>query len=381
LSVSSAPLADTDSLSSVDIKTGSNRIFIPSSIKKNYPTKATNKPEVDMRFTIPNARPALTPLGHRLLHLSAFKLANLESPLGTREEGGALWKGVLVREAVKSAWISVEEGFEGDLTDWRGKGAMGLDVIGEEDEDENEGMVMPGKGEERWFEELLGSLGDDEYTSAGNEAAQHEWVESSVSLPVLDDFDYDVEDMEAFTLPPAPTSPPEPPINSPATSTVVLTEDEAAVAIDETRVDVEAVDDCSDCVSTCSDDNVIQVIPTSASREDSARLDWLTMPYLVGYRSPETPLPSPVESIASLELNYDDLDECADDFLLPPPLHRSKSSSSTFSDDQCVTPPAKSCEDFEEELHRAGNLDVRTADSEGGLGLGLYVDDFVCASY
>jgi hypothetical protein len=59
-----------------------------------------------------------------------------------------LWKGVVVREAVKSAWKSVDQGSFGEMNDWHSKSAMGLDVIGEDEEEEEVGVAQ----EERWFE-------------------------------------------------------------------------------------------------------------------------------------------------------------------------------------------------------------------------------------
>jgi len=365
------------------INTGSTRVNI---ITDKYPTETTSKvnkdTEADMRFTVPNARPTLTSLGHRLLHLSESKLANLESPLATRDEGSALWKGVVVREAMRTAWKSVEEGYEGELTDWRSKGAMGLDVIGEDDEEEyeQEGEVSTGSGEEKWFEDILESLGDDEYGPAAFDGADHEWVESSVSMADFDDVEYNVDRMEAFTLPPVPTLPPAAPNNSPIQSTSFITEGmaELEVAETQTHVEVEAVDDISDGDSTSSvDDEPRQVVPHVESQLNRNSLDWPTTPLLAGYRSSGAPLPSPANSTLSSpeEQDHDDLDYSADDFLLPPPLHRSMSSVSNWSDDDCVTPPVGSCEDLEEDM-QAGRVQL-PAGGDKVNALGLSVDEVV----
>ena len=141
----------------------------PLILKEGYSTEITKfntkqAVEIDdeMRFTPPDVRPTLTPLGHRLLHLSERKLASYDYPLGYREEVNAMWKGVIVRETIRSAWKFDEEGSEGDLTDWRSKGAMDLDVIGEEGDGEEDGEVTTPKGEEMWFEETIRRLGEDE---------------------------------------------------------------------------------------------------------------------------------------------------------------------------------------------------------------------------
>ena len=331
-----------------------------------YPSQSA----LDMRFTCPDARPLLTPLGHRLLYISEAKLTSLESPMGGREDAAALRKSVVMREAVRLAWRSVDQGAVGDLTDWHSKGAMGLDVIGEEEAEDEEGTVS-GRGEEKWFEDLLGTFGDDEYAGGMDDAQEHEWAESSVA-PVYDDIEYDDEDMEAFTFPTSPTlsprsSPPSLAVSSPVPCSATVTPAYRAplAAVDVVEVvnngcDEHAHDD--EC-PVCSDSEVCSTCPTTQPPQ----------PILVPLSAPLTPLPTPAGSPASTidsvcSDDMDDLDECADDFLLPPPLHRSTSSTSTTSstwtdpDDECVcvTPPSESCEVLEKDATTTTDRDMMT---------------------
>lgn len=110
-----------------------------------------------MRFSSTYSRPTLTPLGQRLLVLSERKLYDLDAPIGARESGTALFREVVIREAVRTAWTAIEEGREVEVSDWSQPNAMGLDVIGEEEEPES-----TVEKEDRWFEDLLSELGDGE---------------------------------------------------------------------------------------------------------------------------------------------------------------------------------------------------------------------------
>lgn len=263
-----------------------------------------------MRFTS-NVKPALTPLGHRLLYLSESKLVNLEPGIGGRDVG--LLKGVMIREAVKSAWQSVDQGV-GEFNDWHSTRAMGLDVVEEEEEEE----------EEKWFEDLISTF-DEEVTEY-----QHDWVESNVA-GAFDDFDiYDDEGMEAFTLTRSPPSP--------------------------------------------------QPIITVAIVPEEEEIHQPAQPILPALTHP-TPSSTPAGTPSPLLLSpdVDDLDDCADDFLLPPPLVRSFSSASTSSleddDDVCVTPPSYSCEELEEEAPIIGGFEMtRKVFNDGWLGLNLVED-------
>lgn len=297
-----------------------------------------------MRFQS-TSRPVLTPFGERLLVLSERKLNNLEAPLGGRDEP-TLLKGVLVREAVKSAWRSVETGQQAEVNDWQSETAMGLDVIGEEDEEEEDGASeahnhthesVVEQRNERWFEELVESFGEDD----GIET--HEWIESEVGAPVdYDDFAY--EEFEHYTLPsPPPPSPLQVPaspsspsstlssILSPASSTVELDvepETESSAIVD---IDVVEVPDYDD------DELYGDEIVSAPLRKDSIP----STPLLSAASSPSSS-PIPVISLSDDELDCDDL-------YLPPPLHRCSSSSSLCTSDEdgdCVT-PSSSCEDLE----------------------------------
>ena len=388
-----------------------------------HPTALESTAETtDMRFTSPLSRPSLTPLGYKLLHLSEVKLANLESPLGGREEGEALWKEVVVRQAVKSAWESVDQGSVNNLTDWSAKGAMGLDVIGEEEDEEMygsaaaEGMLgrddggFGGRQHQAWFDNLINSFGEDEhaYTSSQRDEETHqahEWAESSVETP-FDDLEYDDEGMEAYTLPsiisaPSPTSSP---IVGPLSIPTVPTMPVEVPGVDEMQISVgpaaaiiieeegDEADEEADIIDTDMVDALVDANePRDASiqpvflpiPEDSystasiRRRRWVDgqrpgdnlpkpiQPILFPLASPPTPMDESCDGVIDGYLHWrnnlavDDLDECVEDFMLPPPLHRSWSSTSantvdsleTVDDagDVCVTPKSEiSCEELEE---------------------------------
>lgn len=304
-------------------------------------------PDLDMRFTS-NARPSLTPLGHKLLHLSEVKLSNLDSPLGGREIGSAMWKGVVVREAVKSAWKSVETD-DSEMTDWRSQGAMGLDVISEDEEEE-------AVTEDKWFDNLLSTLGEDEEYDFGS----HEWAESSVCEPVLDDLEYDVEDIQAYTIPSSPpSSPPSQPAILPVSVTTLtattspVTFADTYTYADDTEVaivEVEDVDDIDDC--ECEECHVARpemVINRGDLVYPTQPVILRADPLLSATSSTTTsPCESPMSDITECDLDWEEPD---DNFLLPPPLHRSSYSSSSSATDEneieCQT-PVQTCEDLEE---------------------------------
>lgn len=311
-----------------------------------------------MRFTS-TARPSLTPLGHRLLHLSESKLANLEPGLGGRDTASTLWKGVVVREAVKSAWKSVDQGSLGEMNDWHSKSAMGLDVIGEDEEEEEVGVAQ----EERWFENLMSSFGDDDVDQEAQ--APHEWIESNVAgaFDDIDNVEYYDEDMEAYTLP--TRSPITSPTNLPASLPAY-----EAVSYDEVqvRVEVSPAADLDDDVQVAFVDNVLLV-------EQPAQpvLAALAQPYSASH----PPFGSPISPL-SLSPISDDLDQYAQDFLLPPPLVRSLSSSSSSledDDDPCVTPPTYSYEELEDEDRPVDDGFAMTKKAFGTGWLELRLDD------
>ncbi|WVQ74562.1 hypothetical protein IAR50_004163 [Cryptococcus sp. DSM 104548] len=267
-----------------------------------------------MRFTS-DARPSLTPLGSRLLHISERKLSSLDGI--TYDEGFDLLKGVLVREAVRSAWQSVNDGEEVEMTNWSSHGAMGLEVYEEEKEEDME------KVEQRWFEDIVTTLDEDE----DEVAHEHEWAESNVTIPEYD-LELNVEGMEAFTfsLPPSPSTPPTEP--APSSVDVVEVEDDESEISDE--------------------DMAVLTQSTHWSLPITSTIDHIEH----ASSPPPSPLPepSPLQIPASLYPGYDDyftgFDEYIDEFsALPPPLLRSLSASSEADDTEvCKTPPMRTAE-------------------------------------
>ena len=339
-----------------------------------------------MRFTS-NARPSLTPLGHRLLHLSESKLNQLEPALGGRDTATLLWKGVLVREAVKSAWRSVDEGVQAEMNDWSHKAAMGLDVIGEDDEEEEELEEQEG----RWFEELVSSFGEDDF-GEGQGAYAHEWADANVAS-AFDDVEYDEADMEAYTLPSSP-SPTLATIAIPALPVSPAPDYDFLPASEVTSTEVEILevsdeDEDEDIYESDSDSEIDYHYGTRSAHlvfPEPHPLQPIIIPLSVPRAQPLAPHPTPLTPISPFTLDYsDDLDECADSFLLPPPLVRSFSSDSAASmreddDDPCVTPPQYSCEELEEEAPvppvevEHGYIMTKRALSGMGSWLGLQLD-------
>lgn len=374
-----------------------------------------------MRFiSATPTRPRLTPLGQRLLHLSNDKLISLDYPLGNREDSNALWKGVVVREAVRSAWKTVDEGENiSEMTDWHSSTAMGLNVIGEEEEDEEyedeetglmytEGIVDRSRGEERWFEELLSTLGEEEFEYRQDDS---EWTESSIASP--DDFmDLDVDGMEAFTLPTVSTSPPLQPDQIPESPFVytplslpneILPETEESEGCQVEVVEVLTMDDRFTMKDTEYPFDMaldpyrdrrdtflesIQLFPRTPIIQ--ALTNSPTFSTSSSSNSPShSPSPSSCSSpTSSCDLSYslEDLqlsselesDSEIDEILhLPPPLYRSNSSYSSCSasgsecDGECKTPESL-CEDLEELGWSEGAVGK---DLENGLGLILGLCD------
>jgi hypothetical protein len=323
--------------------------------------------------------------------MSEQKLYDIDaSPLGARESGSALRRGVLVREAVKSAWRSVEDGNRGEMNDWHSANAMGLDVIGENDEEEEEeGQEQQ---EERWFEDLLSSLGEEEARASDDLVQPAEWTESEVQG--VDDELYDYEDMEAYTipLPPSPTVAPKSPTVThvattpfPSFTSPVHSHHFAAPALAEARttVDIVSVDDIDSSldsdyatfdsfssfnpagspapfsVSSSSIDSVAISVPSlSDSATTDSTSDFTSSPSTP--ISPITPIDGaitasstgltssfafagvPIPDLSELEL------ECAEseDLFLPPPMHRSYSSTSACSTESLES--LETCDSYDE---------------------------------
>ena len=266
----------------------------------------------EMRFPNPTSQPKLTPLGHKLLQISDHKLTHLDPPLFGRDHASSFRKGVVVRQAVRSAWRSVDESYESSLTDWRSLEAMGVGVISEEEEEGEK--EDPEDAEERMYDELLRSLTEDD------DPEEHEWAQSiSTSASQYHGCD---DASETFILPS--------PSTSLAHSTVTYADDPLPIEWDETHVDIEdAISDCS-----CSDFDL--------------------------------------DSICSADERA--LDEFHDELI--PSLHRSLSSSSTSSgggDSECITPKG-TCEDLAEAATAGASSFASTCKEDDEGGLGLFVD-------
>ena len=332
-------------------------------IQRTYYAKY-QETETDMRFTS-STRPALTPLGHRLLHLSESKLAYLEPGVGGRDSASAMWKGVIVREAVKSAWKSVDQG-SGDLTDWSSKSAMGLDIIGEDEEEEDEEEEEEG----RWFEDLVSSFGEDDFE---HDAA---WTSSAPS--------YD-ESARSFSF----TSPRSSPIEFGVVSAdLILSSDEAEVEVGVVEVNDESEYDYQDPVLQVKSLNFAADVdaPLTGDTKHAHLVSdmkslYLSLPaqplqpILMPHAHPIAPVPTSLTPISPFTLNDvllgDDLDQMSDSFLLPPPLVRSFSSVSTSSlqDDECVTPPAEDCRELAEDDEDDYDEEMQEAEYEDGYAM------------
>lgn len=315
-----------------------------------------------MRFTS-TARPTLTPLGHRLLHLSESKLANLEPGIGGRDTAAAMWKGVLVREAVKSAWKSVDQGATGNLTDWSSKSAMGLDIIGEDAEEEEE--VEEEEEEGRWFEDLVSSFGEedfehhDAYSQWKNAGPAYEETARPYSITSdTTDFSSSASAIQYGVV----------------SADLILTSGETEVEVVEVSYDDNE-----------SESEYEESIPEIESLYLTPHVQPL-QPILIPRAFPIAPVPTSLTPISPFTLNDniaagDDLDEMSDSFLLPPPLVRSFSSASTSSlpDEECVTPPARSYaeleDDDEEEEDKVEDGYAMTKRLMSGGWLGLQLDD------
>lgn len=355
-----------------------------------------------MRFAS-NSAPMLTPLGYRLLSLSERKLARLEPEIGGIDEGSLLRKGVVVRQAIKSAWQSIELGDVVEVTDWRSTSAMGLDVIGEDEEEvaenEDEDGSVEDLKQERWFEDLVSSLGEEDDERFESGGSDHDWAESHVSGSGDFDFEdlaYDPSETQAFTLPSPSTSseavlrsPPSPAssISSIESSMVSLASSVTSVitttTIDVVEVEVDEVGDVDDediasVYSECDDcgDGYASTIGTTAV---PAYVAHPHTPTLVA--SPRAFAPSSLLDISKKsEVIIHDIDELDCDTLeLPPLLHRcySDCSVSSLDEEECRTPLTGSCEDLEEEAEAGSALgwgELKRPKQRRSLALGLDLD-------
>ena len=121
----------------------------------NHNPRELKKDKYDtMGFFSGARRPSLTPLGLRLMAASEDKLVSLETPSGGREEGTALWKEVLVRAALRSAWSGV-----GLASEPLKRESAVLAVVVEEEEEESE---KDEEGDARWFDDFLDTMADED---------------------------------------------------------------------------------------------------------------------------------------------------------------------------------------------------------------------------
>lgn len=252
-----------------------------------------------------------------------------------------LLREVVVREAVKSAWRSVDQGHAStEMTNWKSTTAMGLDVIGEDEEEEEyedgEGGVAEGEREERWFEDLITSFGEEDFAQV-DQGAEHEWTESNVASAFDDDM-YEEDAMEAYTFPMSPPSP---------RSTITFTPEVASVAL---PVGVEVVE-----VDNGDEEEAVEV-------QGIERVPAVVRPFYLHVADEYDNLPVPVSTPIQPTRHLPDLiDDDIDEYALPPPLVRSFSSSSDSSmcdSDVCVTPPNGTCEELEEEAGHPSPTDM-----------------------
>ncbi|WVW80060.1 hypothetical protein I302_102033 [Kwoniella bestiolae CBS 10118] len=293
-----------------------------------------------MKFTS-QSKPSLTPVGYRLLSISERKLSVLDGSF--YDEGPELLKGVLVKESIKNAWRSVQEGSSTLDLEVGSYSTIGLDVISEDEEynEDGEGEGEVEVREERWFEDLLSSFGEDDFSPQREE---HEWVESNVSEIVFDDLDleYDSDRIQAFTFP------------SPTMSPTIVP-----------QVTITGVDDEDEDPSSFFDHEMpshhhraksLSLIERFTSPPSAVEITPILKPSLGPISSSTLPPPSPIEPIRSdwdqsiylyPQAYYTECDYCLDidEFSLPPPLIRSLSSSSTASlgeeEEECGTPPLR----------------------------------------
>ncbi|KAL7419800.1 hypothetical protein Q5752_005716 [Cryptotrichosporon argae] len=356
-----------------------------------------------MRFPS-STRPTITPLGQRLLALSSAKLSSLDYPApGARDEAHVLRRGVLVREAIRSAWRAVDDGSHAALSDWHVPGAMALGDVPEEDESSEDEFAAACAGpqsapheEERWFEDLISGLSssEDEYDAPGG----HQWVDSTVSMPDADDFEYEYEDdMVAFTLPPIASLAVEVQAVDMSYSVEVMSPDDQTLDLvddvyDAFDAEVDAGHEMYDALDAeidaghetdceCGDDESEPPSPPTpclAQRLHPPWPDWRRLsadqppqPMLLGLSVVALP-DAAVSDSASDHDDLDDLDPA--ELALPPPLVRSSSSGSSPSssdDEGCVT-PARSILEFAEEIgERIQKPKSQVEQPPSGLGLEL----------
>jgi hypothetical protein len=247
---------------------------------------------------------------------------------------------------------------------------MGLDVIGEDEEEgeENEEEDVQAR-EGRWFEDLMSSLGEEDFAMA-EEEVDHEWTESEVAC-AIDEGEYEEDAMEVYTLPSSPTSP-RSPISHPLHAAPIVVPTAASVSpaatanVEDVEVAVVTVElDMDECDEL---DNMIYAHSSTTPSQPSRLHGRFGERGLAGLVS------TPVQPIRALPECEDEDD--VDDFYLPPPLVRSFSASSDTSmlESECTTPPGGSCEELEEEAPDRG-VDVSVKDLGMSMSLSISMDE------
>lgn len=257
------------------------------------------------------ATPTLTPLGVRLLNASRHKLSVLEPSVGGRDKNDLLRRGVLVREALRSAWATLDTPAPAsELTDWRAPDALGLSVLSEEDEEE---------AEERWLDDVLSDIEEPE------PAAESDWAETTVSVPDADEenmcCEFEIAHIESVEL------------------------DENYADLVDVVVHVAAVDDDDD---EEFDEDAVEVATAwrELPRKHSAAVvycdDTATQSASSAHRLHQALSQLAAEPRVIFDTDVEELEEL-------PALQRCSAEDDEDDDDDCCrTPPLLSCEDLEE---------------------------------
>lgn len=257
-----------------------------------------------------SAAPTLTPLGVRLLNVSHHKLGALEPSIGGRDGNDLLRRGVLVREALRAAWATIDSP-ESELTDWRAPDALGLSVLSEEEEEDEE------MAEERWLDDVLSDI------------EEPAWAETTVSTPSSDDMDEDCVscDYDAFEI---------------AHIESVQLDDNYDVV-----VQVAAVDEDDD-----EEDAVVATAWFELPRKAAAEVvfcDELPAPAPVAAKVVQVAAPDPSNLHRALSQVVLKPDECDEVEELPALQGCALDDDDEDEEDDCCrTPPLLSCEDLEE---------------------------------
>lgn len=268
-----------------------------------------------------NTQPTLTPLGVRLLNVSRHKLSSLEPSVGGRDKNDLLRRGVLVREALRSAWATLDTPAPAsELTDWRAPDALGLSVLSEEDEEE---------AEERWLDDVLSDMEDDSSDSSSD------WAETTVGTPDLEEDDmmcceFEIAHIESVELD--------------ENYDDLVYEDLASVVVHVAVV-------CDDDDEDDEDDAVVATAWLELPRKHSPAVVYCDDVAKSSQSADSHRLHQALSQLAStgtepradfIEADIEELEEL-------PALQRCSAEDDDEDDDDCCrTPPLLSCEDLEE---------------------------------